>query len=135
MATDHKALESLLSSKNLNSRLYRLSMKLQARDVEVVYRPGKLNDNPDCLSRQEWGAYQGTCMGRKEKDRTKEQLDIAPDFNGSVQRQTEALTEMELNLKEGAQNSGGGCGVPPHMKGGRQEELPTGEVEMWPASI
>ena len=54
LVTDHKALESLLSSKNLNSRLYRLSMKLQAWDVEVLYRPGKLNDNADGL---EWGGY------------------------------------------------------------------------------
>ena len=105
LVTDHKALESLLSSKNLNSILYRLSMKLHAWDVEVVYWPGKFNDNADGLSRQEWGGYQGTCMGRKEKDRTEEQLDKAPDFNGSVQKQTEALMEMELNLKEGAQNS------------------------------
>ena len=55
-------------------------------------------------------------MGRKEKDRTEEQFDIAPDFNGSVQKQTEALTEMELNLKEGAQNSGGDVEDRPTLK-------------------
>ena len=53
--TDHRACTSLLSSKYLNKRLRRFALKLKSREVQIIYRPGKLNGNADGLSRQDWG--------------------------------------------------------------------------------
>ena len=53
---DHKALESLCTSKTLNKRLQRMAMKLQGWDVSIYYRPGEQNGNADALSRQEWAS-------------------------------------------------------------------------------
>ena len=52
--TDHKALESLFTSKTLNRRLQRMAMRLQEWDLKIMYRPGGENANADALSRQEW---------------------------------------------------------------------------------
>ncbi len=52
--TDHKACESLLKSSRLNKRLTRMALKLQDRDLIIVYKPGKLNSNADGLSWQDW---------------------------------------------------------------------------------
>ena len=51
--TDHKPLESLMTSKRLNPRLARLSLKLQHWLVSIVYLPGELNTLADALSREE----------------------------------------------------------------------------------
>ena len=51
--TDHKPLESLMTSKRLNPRLARLSLKLQHWLVTIVYLPGELNTLADALSREE----------------------------------------------------------------------------------
>ena len=54
METDHKALESLLSSKMLNRRLTRLAPFLLEFPMTIAYRPGTKNANADGLSRQAW---------------------------------------------------------------------------------
>ncbi len=55
--TDHRACTSLLSSSHLNRRLMRMALKLQGREVDVRYRPGKDNTNADGLSRQDWDEH------------------------------------------------------------------------------
>ena len=52
--TDHKTLESLLSSKVLNGQLTRWALFLQEFQVAISYRPGSRNGNADGLSRQAW---------------------------------------------------------------------------------
>ena len=52
--TDHRALQYLLSSRHLNSRLTRWALKLQSYSFNIRYRPGKSNQNADGLSRQAW---------------------------------------------------------------------------------
>ena len=52
--TDHRPCTALLTSKNLNRRLRRYSLKLQSWDLDICYRPGKANGNADDLSRQDW---------------------------------------------------------------------------------
>ncbi len=47
-------LQSLLSSRLLNKCLKRFALKLQDRELNIRYRPGKTNGNADKLSRQDW---------------------------------------------------------------------------------
>lgn len=52
--TDHQALAWLFKSKSTDTlppRLYRWILRVQEFDIEVKYRPGKLNVVPDALSR------------------------------------------------------------------------------------
>lgn len=49
--TDHKPLSTLNKSKEPNGRLYKLLLKLQELDYEIVYFPGSLNNTADFLSR------------------------------------------------------------------------------------
>ena len=50
--TDHKACTSLLTSQVLNNRLKRMTLFLQDKDIDIIYRPGKESGNADGLSRQ-----------------------------------------------------------------------------------
>ena len=52
--TDHKALQSLMSSNHLNRRLWRWALFLQDFAVSFIYRPGVGNQVADGLSRQAW---------------------------------------------------------------------------------
>ena len=54
LQTDHKAVESLLTSKVLNRRLTRWALYLQEFCFTSQYRPGSQNANADGLSRQAW---------------------------------------------------------------------------------
>lgn len=49
--TDHKPLSILVKSKEPTGRLYKLLLKLQDLDHEIVYVPGALNNTADALSR------------------------------------------------------------------------------------
>jgi len=51
--TDHRPLCALLTSKDLNGRLKRLSIKLQPGMLQIEYLPGRDNTLADALSRQE----------------------------------------------------------------------------------
>ena len=52
VVTDHKACTSLLTSSVLNNRLKRMTLYLQDKDIDIIYRPGKESGNADGLSRQ-----------------------------------------------------------------------------------
>ena len=52
--TDHRALESLLKSTDLNPKLTRWALYLQQFNMAIKYRPGSINQNADGLSRQAW---------------------------------------------------------------------------------
>ncbi len=67
---DHRACVSLLSSRQLNRRLMRFTLKLQGMDLTIKYRPGSTISNADGLSRQSWfdtepipGVYQRQTTG------------------------------------------------------------------------
>ena len=50
--TDHKACTALLTSRALNTRLRRMALFLQDRDIAITFRAGKLSGNADGFSRQ-----------------------------------------------------------------------------------
>ena len=52
--TDHKALESLLSSTKLIGKQTRWALFLQQFKITIKYRPWVSNQNADGLSRQAW---------------------------------------------------------------------------------
>ena len=49
--TDHRPLQWLMTLKNPTGKLARWALLLQEFDIEISYRPGKTNQNADCLSR------------------------------------------------------------------------------------
>ena len=51
IVTDHAALQWLMKLRDPNGRLARWSFKLMGHDFDIVYRPGRLNDAADGLSR------------------------------------------------------------------------------------
>ena len=51
VVTDHAALEYMLSKRESTGRLTRWALYLQQFDMEIKYRPGKLHQNADALSR------------------------------------------------------------------------------------
>ena len=51
IVTDHRPLEFLMSKKEPTGRLARWSLFLQPFNLHIKYRPGKSNQNADCLSR------------------------------------------------------------------------------------
>ena len=59
MVTDHKALVSFLKSRVLNKRLHGWVLQLLDFDFEIIYRPGKDNQDADALSRQAWDSCDG----------------------------------------------------------------------------
>ena len=72
MVTDHKALVSLLKSRNLNKRLHGWVLKLLDFNFEITYRPGKDHQDADGLSRQAWDSNEGDPLchhGSEEQSR------------------------------------------------------------------
>ena len=59
VVTDHKVLVSFLKSRVLNKRLHGWVLQLLDFDFEIVYRPGKDNQDADALSRQAWDTKDG----------------------------------------------------------------------------
>ena len=63
MSTDHKALESLFTSKTHNQKLQLMAMRLQEWDLKIIYRPGGENTNADASSGLKSPIYQGAESG------------------------------------------------------------------------
>ena len=71
--TDHKALVSFLKSRVLNKRLHGWVLKLLDFDFEIIYRPGKNNQDADALSRQAWDSCDGDpCHAATVKEEKKQ---------------------------------------------------------------
>ena len=51
LITDHKPLTWLKDHKNPNSRLFRWKLRLEEYNYSIQYKPGKINNNADALSR------------------------------------------------------------------------------------
>ena len=64
--TDHRALESLLTSRELNPKLTRWALFLQQFSMKITYRPGVKNQNTDGLSRQAWTTSSSMDVGSSE---------------------------------------------------------------------
>ena len=77
--TDHYAAQFLKKIKNETGRLGRWSLRLQAFDFEVKYRPGKQNGNVDGLSRRTYDPEPETAETVGELPET---FTITPDTDG-----------------------------------------------------
>ena len=75
--TNHKALESLLKSTQLNSKLAGWALYLPQFSMEIKYRPGVINQNADSFSRQEWEDSDEGHIGKSEDggEKDKEEKD------------------------------------------------------------
>ncbi len=58
--TDHQPCCSLVSGCHLNKRLLRFALALQRFCVVIKYRPGKIHNNADGMSRQAWPCDQSS---------------------------------------------------------------------------
>ena len=63
--TDHKPLQWLKSIKEPTGRLMRWSLWIQQFDIEIGYRPGKIHQNADCLSRIPVNAVDTVCANEE----------------------------------------------------------------------
>ena len=54
VVTDHRALVHLMTSKKLNKRLTGWALQLMDFNFSILYKPGKLHQDADGLSRQGW---------------------------------------------------------------------------------
>ena len=54
VVTDHRALVHLMSSKKLNKRLTGWALQLMDFNFKIVYRPGRVHQDADGMSRQGW---------------------------------------------------------------------------------
>ena len=78
--TDHQPLCSLMTFDHLNSRLKRMSAKLQPWMVSFVYLPGKENMFADALSRQDFGEEKS--IAEEENVKTKQQSGLSLALGG-----------------------------------------------------
>ena len=51
IVTDHAPLKWLMKVKDTNAKLTRWALEIQDLNLEIEYRPGRINKNADCLSR------------------------------------------------------------------------------------
>ena len=90
--TDHRPLSTLAKSKEPNGRLYRLLLKLQDLDYEIVYCPGTLNKTADMLSRN------GTLKVKTERV-NKIELDVNMDWAIEQSKDREiAVVRMRVRM-------------------------------------
>ena len=61
VVTDHHSLKWLMQNQDNNSRLQRWALRLQAYDFEITYRPGRVHQNADTLSRTTHNPYVMQC--------------------------------------------------------------------------
>ena len=61
VVTDHHSLKWLMQNQDNNSRLQRWALRLQAYDFEITYRPGRVHQNADTLSRTTHNSYVMQC--------------------------------------------------------------------------
>lgn len=81
--TDHQALRWLRNIKKPNSRLFNWSLRLSQYDFNVEYRPGKLNQEADCLSRnpfQDEEDYGVNLLDIKELETESAKLEVPKHF-------------------------------------------------------
>ena len=78
--TDHKALEALQTSRKLTGCLARWALSLQQYHFVVQYKPGKMNQDADSLSRQAWDGAGEECLDEDIE------LEVGKDVEGQPPR-------------------------------------------------
>ena len=90
---------SFLKSRILNKRLHGWVLQLLDFDFEIVYRPGKENQDADALSRQAWDSSEGNpCRAVKNSEGLEQPRTTASLFRGDVG--TAHIEEKEKEQKE-----------------------------------
>ena len=86
MMTDHRALVYLLKSRRLNKRLHGWMLKLLDFCFEIVYKPGKSNQDADGLSRQAWSTEDGdpgSVLEEEEQQSRSTEISVGGDVRKS----------------------------------------------------
>jgi len=94
--TDHKPLSTLNKVKEPNGRLYKLLLKLQDLDYEIIYYPGVLNYTADFLSR-----YQEKQV---EENVNALELEMSIDW-ADEQNKDRELAIVKMSVKNGDENN------------------------------
>ncbi|CAI4220936.1 unnamed protein product, partial [Auanema sp. JU1783] len=117
--TDHRPLTSLMTRKDLIGRLAKYQMVLQEYNLDIVYRPGRLNSVCDALSRyfeDETNEAKPTTKEARLKKKQKVELiketgrvaintfDVTIDSIRSIQQQTPWIKETLTKLQDETAN-------------------------------
>ncbi len=86
VVTDHKPCFALMSGGHLNKRLLRFALALQGFRVELEYRPGRLHQNADGMSRQAWLSSDDESAHCALSDLTSGQILVGGNVGGVDQR-------------------------------------------------
>ena len=98
--TDHSALLWLKSFKRVEGQLARWMESLQAYDLDITYRKGKIHENADSLSRRKCGEACTQCSKKVKRDSVPVQVLLADGLASVDWREEQRTDEVTRQVRE-----------------------------------